>query len=74
VVPDSLNFTTGNWSSPQTVTVTAVDDAAIEGAHTGNIAHAASGGGYDAVVVPGVVANITDNDVPVDDIFEDGFE
>ena len=74
VSPNPLSFTTGNWSSPQTVTVTAVDDAAIEGAHTGNIAHAASGGGYDAVVVPGVVANITDNDVPVDDIFEDGFE
>ena len=30
--------------------------------------------GYGAVVVPGVVAYITDNDAPVDAIFEYGFE
>lgn len=74
VSPNPLGFTTGNWSQAQTVTVTAVDDLVDEGAHVGNIAHAASGGGYGAVVVPGVVANITDNDAPVDAIFENGFE
>ena len=74
VSPNPLSFTTGNWSQAQTVTVTAVDDLVDEGAHVGNIAHAASGGGYGAVVVPGVVANITDNDAPVDDIFQNGFE
>ena len=74
VSPNPLSFTTGNWSAPQTVTVTAVDDAAIEGAHTGAVAHAASGGGYDAVVVPGVVANIADNDALPDNLFLDGFE
>jgi hypothetical protein len=55
--------------------VTAVDDALFEGPHTGTITHAASGGGYGAVVIPDVVANVTDDDSnPVDAIFEDGFE
>ncbi len=58
----SLTFTTGDWDVPQTVTVTAVDDAVAEGAHTGTITHAASGGGYDGVGVASVTANITDND------------
>ena len=74
VSPNPLTFTTGTWSNPQTVTVTAVDDANVEGAHTGNIGHSASGGGYGAVVVAGVIANITDNDVAADDVFKDGFE
>ena len=59
----TLNFTTGNWSSPQTVTVTTVDDAVVEGLHIGTITHSASGGSYDGVSVSDVVANITDNDV-----------
>lgn len=74
VSPNPLIFSTGTWSNPQTVTVTAVDDANVEGAHTGNIGHSASGGGYGAVVVSGIIVNITDNDVPGDDVFEDGFE
>ena len=59
----TLTFTTGDWSAPQTVTVTAVDDAFVEGAHTGTITHSASGGSYDGVSISNVVANITDNDV-----------
>ena len=59
----TLNFTTGNWSSPQTLTVTTVDDAVVEGLHIGTITHSASGGSYDGVSVSDVVANITDNDV-----------
>ena len=60
----SLTFTTGNWFTPQTITVTAVDDAIVEGAHTGTITHSASGGSYDGVSISNVVANITDNDNP----------
>ena len=60
-VPTSLTFTTSDWYLEQTVTVTAVDDAVAEGAHTSTISHAASGGGYDGVTAS-VVANITDND------------
>ena len=60
----TLTFTTGDWSSAQTVTVTAVDDASVEGTHTGTITHSGSGGGYDGVSIANVVANITDNDAP----------
>lgn len=62
VAPTSLTFTTGNWFVPQTVTVNAVDDGITEGAHTGTISHAASGGGYSAVSIANVTASITDND------------
>ena len=64
VNPTTLTFTTGNWSSGQTITVTAVDDSTVEGSHTGTITHSASGGGYGGVSVPSVVANVTDNDAP----------
>ena len=58
----TLTFTTANWDTPQTVTVTAVNDSVVEGAHTGTITHSASGGGYDSVSVPSLVVNVTDND------------
>ena len=35
--PPTLTFTTSDWNTAQTVTVTAVDDAVVEGAHTGTI-------------------------------------
>lgn len=60
--PSSLVFTPATWNIPQTVTVTAVDDTVREGPHTGSIAHAASGGGYDAVAIPALSVAITDND------------
>ena len=65
-----LTFTTGDWSTPQTVTVTAVDDASIEGVHTGDISHSASGGNYDGVSISNVVPNITDNDTPGSQVLE----
>ena len=43
----SLTFTTANWSIPQSVTVTAVNDTLVEGAHTcttGAITASATGG------------------------------
>ena len=57
----SLTFTTSNWNSAQTVTVTAGedDDAANEAAIT--LSHSASGGGYGSVS-GNVTVNITDND------------
>ena len=58
----TLTYTTGNWSTPQTVTVTAVNDAVVEGSHSGTVTHSASGGGYDGVSIPNVVATIADND------------
>jgi uncharacterized repeat protein (TIGR01451 family) len=62
VAPATLTFTTANWATPQTVTVTAVDDAVAEGAHSGSISHSASGGGYSGVAIASVTTNISDND------------
>lgn len=49
--------------NPQTVTVTATDDTAVEGDHSQTITHSASGGGYDGASIAGVTAGITDNDI-----------
>jgi len=64
----SVLFTPLNWNVPQNVTVTAIDDAVFEQAHTGTLTHAASGGGYTGVVIANVVAAITDNDVQFADL------
>jgi len=60
----TLTFTIQNWNTPQTVTVVAVDDVIVEGDHTATISHAATGGGYDGVLIANVSATIIDNDVP----------
>jgi uncharacterized cupredoxin-like copper-binding protein len=62
--PASLTFTPGNWSVAQTVSVSAVDDSVDEGLHTATIAHTAASSDalYEGVLVPDVVASITDND------------
>ncbi len=66
VSPSTLTFTPSNWNVPQTVTVTAVDDAAVEGNHTGTISHTATSTdtNYNSIAIANVVANITDNDAP----------
>ncbi len=59
----SLTFTTANWATAQTVTVTAVNDALAEGAHTcttGTII--GNGGGYVNVAGTAPTFDITDND------------
>ncbi len=59
--PASLTFTTGNWNSPKTVTVSAGMDNDLTD-DTATISHTASGGGYGSVTGNvGVV--VTDNDV-----------
>lgn len=64
VSPAVLRFTPANWISPQTVTVTAVDDAIAEGAHTGRIAHmvTSTDTGYNAIAVGTVTATVEDNE------------
>lgn len=63
-----LVFTPLNWSTPQTVTVSAVDDAAIEKAHTGSITHTASSTdpNYDGIDVRDLTVSIADNDLPAE--------
>lgn len=65
VSPTTLTFTPANWNVPQTVTVTAVDDAIAEPSpHTGTITQTAASGdpNYNNIPVATVTANITDND------------
>jgi uncharacterized repeat protein (TIGR01451 family) len=59
----SLTFTTANWNVAQAVTVTAVNDLLVEGAHsctTGAIV--ATGGGITGATGPSPTFFITDND------------
>ena len=60
----SLTFTSANWNTPQTVTVTPVDDNLVEGNHTSTISYAATSSdtNYNAIAITPVTANITDND------------
>ncbi|MGK7903410.1 MAG: hypothetical protein AB4352_18790 [Hormoscilla sp.] len=62
--PTSVTFAPDNWNAPQTVTVTAVDDSAVEGTHTSTISHTASSAdsNYNAIQIANVIASITDND------------
>jgi hypothetical protein len=70
----TLTFDDLDWDQPQTVTVTAVDDAVVEGAHTSTITHAATSADphYDALAVADVVAAVADNDVAAVLVTESG--
>ena len=62
-VSGALTFTTSNWSEPQTVTVSArqdadaADDRAV-------IGHTVSGGDYDSVTAPSVTVAVDDDETP----------
>ena len=59
----SLLFTTGDWFTPQTVTVTAVDDPALEDiVHSGSVSLTTSGDVSYSGVTTSVSVNVTDND------------
>ncbi|CAC9502253.1 hypothetical protein [uncultured Gammaproteobacteria bacterium] len=58
-VTNSLTFTTSNWSSPQTVTVTAVNDPDMDN-ETVTIRHAISGDGYGSVNMSDIEVRIID--------------
>lgn len=62
-----LTFTAADWFTMQTVTVTAVDDADRELAHTSTITHtvASADPGYNNLAVSNVVVNVADNDCGV---------
>ena len=61
VDPSSLTFSTSNWSSPQTVTVTASEDADALTDPVVTLTHRASGGDYGAVTGD-LRVTITDDD------------
>lgn len=62
--PTILTFTPANWSSAQTVNVSAVNDTLDEGLHFASITHAASSSDpeYNGVPVAAVTVTINDND------------
>ena len=63
VTPSTLIFTLGNWDTPQTITITAVDDRLVEGLHSATIGHTASGDpDYAGISIADVAVSIADND------------
>jgi Ca2+-binding RTX toxin-like protein len=60
----SVTFDSTNWNVAKPVTVTATDDAVVEGLHTGSISHTATSADskYSAIGIPVVNVAITDND------------
>lgn len=63
----TLVFTAGNWSVPQTITVTAANDGAFEAQTTAIITHAATseGVGYvPGLAIGSVTVTVNDNDNP----------
>ena len=63
-VSGALTFTSSNWSTAQTVTVTGVDDAVDQGDtdRTATISHTVSGGDYGEVSAGSVSVSVTDDD------------
>ena len=62
---DTIDFTTGDWDTPQTVTVKAIDDAFVEGTpHISTIVHTAASTDtdYDGISIPDISVNVTDDD------------
>jgi len=62
----SLVFTSANWNVAQTVTVTAVNDTAVEGTHAGSVvtnAATSTDAAYSGINAADVAVTITDNDV-----------
>jgi len=61
----SLTFTSGDWSTPQTVTLTAANDGIAENNHSGVVTHAhavSTDANFTSLPVPALTAAITDND------------
>jgi predicted extracellular nuclease len=62
---NSLTFTNANWNTAQSVTVTAVDDAVVEGPHNGTVvlgAVTSTDPAYAGINPADVTVTITDND------------
>lgn len=64
--PATLTFTPSNWNVAQTVTVTPIDDAAVEGTHSCTpAAITATNGGYSTTTGTPPVIVVNDNENPV---------
>ncbi|MBN2145894.1 MAG: hypothetical protein JW726_00845 [Anaerolineales bacterium] len=65
VSPGTLTFTTDNYDSPQSVSVSAVNDLIAEGNHSVTINHSASSAdpAYDSISITSLIVNISDDDI-----------
>ena len=72
--PINVNFDSTNWNNPQSVTVTANDDAVIEGNHNSTISTTTTSTqpAFNGLTAPDVIVNITDNDFAGVTIIESG--
>ena len=72
--PTPLLFSAANWNTPQIVTVTAIDDAVVEGNHSGSVSSAVTSadGNYNGISVAAVTVAITDNDTPSATVLQSG--
>ena len=59
--PTSLTFTTGDWQTAQTVTVSAAQDEDSDD-ETATVSHQVSGGNYDGATAASVAVSVTDDD------------
>ncbi|MCH7511042.1 MAG: pre-peptidase C-terminal domain-containing protein, partial [Chloroflexi bacterium] len=61
-----LNFNSSNWNVAQSVTVAAIDDAAVEGFQVSAITAtvASSDGSFNGIAVDSVRVDVADNDAP----------
>ncbi len=64
ITPTAVVFTVANWNITQTLTVAAVDDALVEGAHSGTITGTitSADAGYQALTINPLTVAIADND------------
>ena len=74
VSTSSIIFTSANYNTAITVTVTAVDDSIAQGSRSSVITHTASSsdGNYDGISIASVTSTITDNDTAGVTITESG--
>ena len=59
-----MTFTADNWNTPQTVTVTAAQDADAVADELVGLTHTVSGGDYEGVAAANVEVTITEDDTP----------
>ncbi|AFY85156.1 DUF4347 domain-containing protein [Oscillatoria acuminata] len=62
----TLTFDNSNWNTEQIVTVTAIDDTAVEYDHTSTISHSVTSTdtNYNGLTVTDVTVSVMDNDLP----------
>jgi uncharacterized repeat protein (TIGR01451 family) len=63
--PTPLSFTSANFTTPQTITATAINDLVAEGTHAcGAVTLTATGGGYSTTTASQPAITVYDNDNP----------